>query len=99
MKTNKSALIQKVRTAYAEKRRLEAVVRRQYKSEMERCNAIAELILDDIAAEGIDPNSELGTLCFLALAEQYRREMHEALRPRREIDRGPLSDDFTRGRF
>ena len=97
---NSNQTINKVRKQYAEARRKLAVARNGEKSEWEMARAINNLIDHEISTEGIDPESLLGEWCRRELREQKLADLAEELEPKkREIDRSPLSDDFTKGRF
>lgn len=98
MKTN-SELIQSAKAQYARNKTQKAIALAREKVEIERCSAMAELMYDEIREHGVNPESELGMICFMLLTERERRKIQEEIRPTREIDRSPLSDDFTKGRF
>lgn len=98
MKTN-SELIQQAKKQYAQAKTKKVIALAREKVEMERCSAMAELMFDEIREHGVNPESELGMICIMLLTERERRKIQEEIRPKREIDRSPLSDDFTKGLF
>jgi len=87
-------MIMKVRKAYFRMRSIEEHARAHAKVEAERGAAAIALIMDDVQAEGIDPQSPLGIACVAEIWREKQREIH------REVhagERDPLNGDFPNG--
>jgi hypothetical protein len=90
-----SEIIQKVKTAYLHAKSASVRVQARERGEDERARAEIELICDDLATNGINPNSPLGLTCIVEIGKHRLQKIAEEMRRENRTDDD--RDEFTRG--
>jgi hypothetical protein len=89
-----NTVIRKVRKAWFRMTTAHQISSVRERMEADRGAAEIELIMDDVRAEGIDPQSPLGLACVVEVWKEKQQEIHRLIH-KDEVD--PLNGGFPNG--